>query len=240
MEPVVEARGLSVRRDGLVLLDAVDLDVGRGSVHAIIGPNGAGKSTTVAAVLGHTSFTGRVTMRLSDAGVVGYVPQSFTVDRTLPLTVLDFLALTRQRRPVCLGVARAVAERCGALLERVGLAGFASRPLGALSGGELRRVLLANALDPRPELLVLDEPSTGLDRAGVTLLERLLVELRDEHGATVLMVSHDASQVRRLADAVSWIDRSVRRRGTVDEVFGGDPVFPFAREEQGFDEASRD
>ncbi len=233
--PVIEARALSVKREGRALVEAVDLDVVRGELHVIIGPNGAGKSTTLAALLGQTRFTGTVKHRFAGSGVVGYVPQTFSVDRTLPMTVLDFLALTRQRRPICLGVPKAVAARCCELLDRVGLppggeAGFAMRTLGALSGGELRRVLIANALDPLPELLVLDEPSTGLDRKGVALMEKILRRLQGDDGATILMVSHDADQVRRIADRVSWIERTLRSTGTVAEVFGDAPTFPFARE----------
>lgn len=229
--PVVEAHGLSVRRDGRPLLDSVDLAVAGGTIHAIIGPNGAGKSTMLSALLGQTRFSGTVRMRLRDDRALGFVPQTMAVDGTLPLTVIEFLALRRQRRPVCLGVAADVAARCAKLLDRVELGGFGRRALGALSGGELRRVLIANALDPAPDLLVLDEPSTGLDRGGVKMLEALLIDLREESGATVLLVSHDAPQVRRLADRVTWIDQTVRADGSVPEVFGESTSFPFAAED---------
>jgi zinc transport system ATP-binding protein len=89
------------------------------------------------------------------------------------------------------------------LLEQVGLAGLEHRPLSVLSGGELRRVLLADALDPLPELLMLDEPASGLDEAASRWLDETLVSLKGE--MTVLMVSHDAEQVRRIADRVTVI-----------------------------------
>lgn len=134
---------------------------------------------------------------------MAYVPQQFQVDRTLPVTVADFLALTRQRRPVCFGIARGARTRIAQLLDRVKLTGFDGRSLSALSGGELRRVLLANALDPLPELLILDEPASGLDESSSRWLDDTLTSLKGE--MTVLMVSHDSDQVRRIADAVTHL-----------------------------------
>ena len=154
-------------------------------------------------------------------GRIGFVPQTFTVDRTLPVTVADFLALTRQRRPVCLGLGGAARRRVAALLERVGLGGAAGKPLSVLSGGELRRVLLAHAIDPLPELLLLDEPASGLDEAAAGRLEELLGELRRDAGVTVLMVSHDRAQARRLADRVTVLARTVRADGPPAAVLGG-------------------
>jgi zinc transport system ATP-binding protein len=102
---------------------------------------------------------------------------------------------------VCLGVTGSTLQRISALLSRVGLGGFENRALSVLSGGELRRVLLANALDPLPELLMLDEPASGLDAAAASWLDDTLMSLKGE--MTVLMVSHDADQVRRIADHVT-------------------------------------
>jgi zinc transport system ATP-binding protein len=129
------------------------------------------------------------------------VPQQFQVDRTLPVTVADFLALGRQKFPVCLGVTSATRKRISLLLDRVGLRGLDRRPLSVLSGGELRRVLLANALDPLPELLILDEPGGGLDVDASRWLDETLTSLKGD--VTILMVSHDSEQVRRIADRVT-------------------------------------
>jgi len=160
-----------------------------------------GKTTLLSAILGLVPFEGRIVAHWAGRGRIAYVPQQFHVDRTLPVTVADFLALTRQRRPVCFGVTRGTRTRVGQLLDRVKLNGFATRPLAALSGGELRRVLLANALDPLPELLILDEPASGLDEASARWLDQTLTSLKAE--MTVLLVSHDAEQVRRIADRVT-------------------------------------
>jgi zinc transport system ATP-binding protein len=158
------------------------------------------------------SFDGRIVVHWQRDGRIGYVPQTFVVDASLPVTVEDFLALTRQRRPVCFGVSRPTRDRVASMLNEVGLAGLERRALSVLSGGELRRVLLANALDPIPELLILDEPASGLDEGGVQQLEELLRMLK-ERGTTVLMVSHDLEQVRRVADRVTVLDRSVITEG---------------------------
>lgn len=211
LDDVTIARG----RD--TILSRVSLEVARGSIHVIVGPNGAGKSTLLSAVLGQTLFTGRIVAHWTATGAIGYVPQAFAVDRTLPVTVADFLALTRQRKPVCLGVSAAARRHIAALLNRVGLGEFSDRPLSVLSGGELRRVLLAHALDPLPELLVLDEPAAGLDAAANRWLEEMLVETRASTGVTVLMVSHDLEQARRIADRVTLLDRVVLADGSAVE-----------------------
>ena len=200
-DPLLEITGLRLRPARQALLSNFSLTIERGTLHAIIGPNGAGKTTILSAILGLVPFEGRIVAHWAGRGRIAYVPQQFQVDRTLPVTIADFLALTRQRRPVCFGVTRGTRTRVAQLLDRVNLNGFANRPLAALSGGELRRVLLANALDPLPELLILDEPASGLDETSARWLDETLTSLKAE--MTVLMVSHDADQVRRIADCVT-------------------------------------
>src|SRR5262249_43749282 len=148
-------------------------------------------------------------------GRIGLVPQRFAIDPTLPLTAGEFLALSRQRWPLCLGITatmRACVER---LLADAGLDAFASQPLGRLSGGEMQRLLLTNAIDPLPELLLLDEPATGLDESAVRRFEDRLLAARAS-GVTTLMVSHDPAQVRRVADRVVELDRAVIRYAASD------------------------
>jgi zinc transport system ATP-binding protein len=219
--PLLAVQGLTVRRGGGVLLEDVSLVVSPASVHGIIGPNGAGKTTLLAAILGSIEFEGRITFQWRSSGRIGFVPQTMSVDRTLPITVGEFLALTRQRRPVCLGLSRDARERVRALLEDAGLGGFEDRALGALSGGEMQRVLLAHAMDPVPELLLLDEPTSGLDEAATAHFEDRLLALQSTAGVAVLMVSHDLEQVRRTADTVTILQRVVHWTGPVAEVLAG-------------------
>ena len=218
---LVEIRDLEIARDGRRAIHGVSLDVGPASVHLLVGPNGAGKSSLLAALLGLVEFGGSIRFHWRGAERIGYVPQAFAVDRTLPLTVGEFLALSRQRRPVALGLGPVMRTRVETLLRRVGLAGFSKRLLGALSGGELQKVLLANALDPAPELLLLDEPSSGLDEPSVREFESIVTGLKHA-GTSVLMVSHDLGQARRIADRVTLLDKTVRRTGTPAEVLADD------------------
>jgi len=221
--PLLEFVEVSIRRNREQLLSAVSLVVKRRTIHVIVGPNGAGKTTLLSALLGEIAFEGRIVANWRSEGRIGYVPQTFAVDPSLPVTVQDFLALTRQRRPVCFGVRPNTERRVAQLLQKVGLPGLERRPLAVLSGGELRRVLLANAVDPIPELLILDEPASGLDEGGVHLLEELLRALRDA-GSTVLMVSHNIDQVRRVADWVTVLDRSLITEGPPAETLALDRV----------------
>jgi len=214
--PLLETHSVAVRRHGEALLDGVTLHVGRGSVHVIVGPNGAGKTTLLAAILNQIPFDGEIAMNWIGSGAVGYVPQTFAVDPTLPVTVADFLALTRQRRPVCLGLTRHARADIARLLALVGLPGLEQRPLAVLSGGELRRVLLAHALDPSPELLLLDEPTAGFDESAVRSFESILSSAKRHANTTVLMVSHDLDLVRRTADRVTVLNRRVVIEGAPD------------------------
>jgi zinc transport system ATP-binding protein len=218
---LLEIQRLAIHRNREALVDDASIRVARGSLHVIVGPNGAGKSTLIAAVLGLIPFDGQIVLNWKRTGAIGYVPQTFPVDPTLPVTVEDFLALTRQRRPVCLGLSAESRRTVARLLGRVGLSGLEHRPLAVLSGGELRRVLLAHALDPEPELLILDEPTSGLDEAAAHWLEETLTAIRRGGRTTVLMVSHDLDQVRRVADRVTVLDRRIVAEGPVADVLGG-------------------
>lgn len=248
--PLLLASDVTLQRDGRKILDSVSLAVEKATIYLVIGPNGAGKSSLLSALLGQTEFAGTIRYNWRGSGRIGYVPQSFAVDRTLPITVTELLALPRQRWPVCLGVRRKTRARVLALLERVGLAALCDRRLGALSGGEMRRVLLANALDggsyvrgpgaqatssaadAAPELILLDEPGSGMDQESVARMEETLLSLR-EGGTTIVMVSHDMAQVRRIADRVALLDRSVRRVGSAEEVLSDSAAASLAAPEAG-------
>lgn len=187
-------------------------------IHALVGPNGGGKSSLIKTLLGQTPHTGRLVLNWPhEPGVVGYVPQAIEFDRTLPMTVEDFMTATTQRRPAFLGRSRVAAPAIQAALERVGMVDKRGRRMGALSGGERQRVLLAQSLIPAPGLLVLDEPMAALDEAGVQVFESLLADWRSA-GVTVLWVEHDLEAVGRLADRVTGLNRRVLFDGPPSEV----------------------
>lgn len=210
---VFEGVGLSLGRTEI--LESVSLRVASGSTHAVVGPNGGGKSSLIRALLGQVPHRG--TIRLDwpgeTAGTVAYVPQTLEFDRGLPMTVMDFMAVMCQRRPAFLGASSKIAYR--EALGRVGMAEKGLRRFGALSGGERQRVLLAQALIPWPDLLVLDEPLTALDEAGAAMFAMLLDDLH-RRGTTIIWVEHDLVRVRDLAGRVTGLNRHV--------LFDGNPA----------------
>ncbi|MAE72179.1 MAG: manganese ABC transporter ATP-binding protein [Gemmatimonadetes bacterium] len=229
-DPIVEVDGMSVEIGSERVLRSVSLTVERGSCHCIVGPNGAGKSTLLAALLGRVEFGGSARIHWRGDGRIGFVPQRTEIEPSVPITACEFLALGRSRRPVFAGVGRRRRREIAYLLERVGLPSHADLPLSGLSGGELQRLLLANAIDPMPELLIMDEPTAGLDIEGSDRFEAVLANLRDASAPSILMVSHDLAQVHRLADEVTVLDRKVLQRGAPGEALagiGGGGVYDF-------------
>jgi zinc transport system ATP-binding protein len=221
---ILEVEDLTVRRDHAIVLDHLSLSVARRTIHAIVGKNGAGKSTLLHAILGELEFTGSIRFRFDKSGAIAFVPQRLAVDRTLPVTVADFLALSRQTRPLFLGVSKSVRAAAERALDQVDLGGFADRLLGALSGGELQRVLLADALDPAPELLLLDEPTTGLDAPSLAKLEALLLYAREKLGTTILFVAHDLELVGKISDRITRMDRGKVETGRAEDMLEGAPA----------------
>lgn len=213
--PAVSFEDVSVAIGGVRILESVRAQVPRGSATAIIGPNGAGKTTLLLATLGQLPFTGRIQIPDTPRGParLGYVPQRLDFDRGMPMTVMDLMVMGPQRRPLFLGRSRRRTEIAMSLLESVKADSLAGRRLGALSGGELQRVLLALAVQRDPDILVLDEPSSGVDIAGESLLCELLDTLRAARGFTQLMVTHDLSLVTAHATDVICLNRRVMGQG---------------------------
>jgi zinc transport system ATP-binding protein len=177
--PLVEAKDITMRFGTTLAIDRISLAIREGEIVTLIGPNGSGKTTLVRIILGLQAPTsGAVTWRKYVR--VGYVPQHFSVDETLPLTVRRLLRLSADH----------TRGRSRAILEEIGIRYVLDQPVHSLSGGELRRVLLARALLREPDLLVLDEPTAGVDVAGQAELYELIRALRDKRHCGVLMVSH--------------------------------------------------
>jgi zinc transport system ATP-binding protein len=207
--PTVDFADISLTLGRTTILDNVTFKVRPGSVHALVGPNGGGKSSLIKTLLGQMPHQGRLSLQWPAApGTIGYVPQALEFDRGLPMTVDDFMAAMCQRRPAFLGLSKHYAAAIGEALERVGMQDKRKRRMGALSGGERQRVLLAQGLTPPPQLLVLDEPMSALDEAGIRVFERLLGDWRAA-GITVLWIEHDLEAVGRLADHVTGLNRRV-------------------------------
>ena len=221
VDPIIEVEAMTVRIGREPVLRSVSLTVERGSCHCIVGPNGAGKSTLLAAILGKVDFEGGARFRWRGEGRIGFVPQRTQIDTSVPIRVCELLALGRSRRPVFAGVGKRRRREIGRLLERVGLPSHADLPVSGLSGGELQRLLLANAIDPMPELLIMDEPTSGLDIEGRNRFEAVVADLRGASTPSILMVSHDLAQVRKLADEVTVLDGEVLRYGVPGDALAG-------------------
>lgn len=218
---------VSVQLSGDVLLDHVSMHLHCGQLTALIGQNGAGKTTLVKALLGLVKHTGEIKHLDSAARALssvrtGYVPQSLEFDREMPMTVEDFLAASLSRRPVFLGIGKDTRKTISEALESVSALPLMKKRLGALSGGELQRVLLALAVTPAPDLLILDEPVSGIDNNGLAMFLSTVLELRQRHHMAILLVSHDLELVKRYADNVVLLSKSVLLQGPPDEVYSSD------------------
>lgn len=222
---IIEIEDVTARQGQVIALDHVTLTVNKGDFTAVIGPNGAGKTTLIKVILGLIEpDSGRV--RVFDRPVaelgslrsrIGYVPQMFTVDLEFPITVLETVLMGTYGR---IGVGRRVSpsdrEAAVAALKRVGIVDLAERPLARLSSGQRQRAFIARALVNNPELLLLDEPTTGVDAETTGNLYSLLRELRAD-GVTVLIVSHDVGVVASYVDTLACLNRSLVAHCRPDE-----------------------
>lgn len=206
---------ISVRYGERVVLDRVSFSVDRGDVVAIIGPNGSGKTTLVRAILGLTVVAGDILWE--ERPSIGYVPQYVDFDRSFPLTVEELLLLRLPGHRFWRhdDIAH---DAVNHVLHDVGAAKLIEKPIGVLSGGELQRVLIANALLPNPSLLVLDEPSSGIDIEGEETIYSLIHRLAEQRGMTVLLVSHDLDIVFRYASKVVCVNRKLICQGVPSKV----------------------
>jgi zinc transport system ATP-binding protein len=234
----LKLEGLTLQLQGDTILDDVSFHLHCGEIAALIGPNGAGKSSLFRSILGQMPHRGTITfspaggpaIRLSDtmqpAGqpekgsrpLIGYVPQSPSFDRGDPVSVLDFFTAATSRFPVWLPIPKQYRERAERCLERVHGEDLLDRPMGALSGGQLQRVLLALALEPVPHILILDEPLSGVDIEGEHQLLEMLDELRTQYDLSIFLSTHDFATLGQFADKVILLNKKVLRAGPPDEV----------------------
>jgi ABC-type Mn2+/Zn2+ transport system ATPase subunit len=201
-----------------VVLTDITFDIPTGDFLGLVGPNGAGKTTILRAILGSlTPLQG--TVAIADGVRFGYVPQRDSVDYGFPLKVIDVVVMGRYDR---IGLLRrpSAADRafgCDAL-DHVGIGHLADEPLNALSGGQKQRVLIARALVGDPNVLVLDEPTNGMDLVSTTQILGLVRELHDRDNLTVLMVSHALNEVANYVDRIALVVERGFRIGTVAEI----------------------
>lgn len=218
----LKVQNVSVTIGGERILRDVNLHVHCGQMVALIGPNGAGKSTLLKALLGQREYEGNILFSVPGSRRVkmriGYVPQTPNFDPGDPVSVADLFACCLSRRPAFLGHSKEVRALILKCLGRVHGEDLIDKRVGTLSGGELQRVLLALALEPMPNILILDEPLSGVDIEGMTSLMDMLDEIRHNYDLSILMTTHDFSMLERYADWVVLIDHEVKIQGTPAEV----------------------
>ena len=217
---------LSVHIGGDTILDDINLHMHCGQMVALIGPNGAGKSTLIRAILGQREYEGKITFHAADGAEtklrIGYVPQSPAFDPADPISVLDLFTCCIAKRPAFLRPGKALREKVLECLSRVHGESLIDKRVGTLSGGELQRVLLALALEPMPNMLILDEPLSGVDVEGMELLMDMLDEIRKTYDLSILMTTHDFSMLERYADRVVLLREKILCKGTPLEVLNSD------------------
>jgi len=228
---VVEVRDARVSFGSAKVLRGVNLNIPKGEIVALIGPNGSGKTTLLRALLGLQKLdTGDV--RLFGQPItpktlcrVGYVPQKLMLEKTFALSVREFLALRlKQTRHWFWQSRKTVAERIRPLLVEIGVEALLDRPLAGLSGGQLQRVLIAFSLLHNLELLLLDEPTAGVDTPGEQTFYELISTIHQTHRLTVILVSHDLSMVFRHASWVYALNGKICCEGTPADVMNADSL----------------
>jgi len=199
VHPALKVVNVSIGFENIPVIERLTFEVAHGSALAIIGPNGAGKSVLAKALIGVLPYEGHI--RWADNTKIGYVPQKLDIERDLPITGDDFLR------------AKAAVSRAsrGEISDVLGLVGLkpesANKPIGALSGGQFQRLLVAAALIGHPTVLLLDEPTAGVDEPGQESLNHTIERIRDERGLTILFISHDLSVVYQYATNVLCLSR---------------------------------
>ena len=228
--------GLNVHAGSTAILENVSLSIACGALTVIIGKNGAGKSTLIKSILKEVPFDGLIEFRdLKDNTIgnlrVGYVPQHLNIEKNAPVSVYDLVAAYTTNVPVFLYKSKRLYEEIKERLQVFDAASLMDKQVGDLSGGELQRVLLTIACTPVPNLLILDEPVSGIDRNGRKLFYKILNDLKQQYDLSVILVSHDLELTAEYADSVVLLDRTVLKEGTPAEVMGSDEfkeVFGYA------------
>jgi zinc transport system ATP-binding protein len=229
-DALIKLKDVHVQLGGKEILRGLTADLDRGRITALIGRNGSGKTTLLRAILKEVPYTGKIEFRCGHDHShplpehIGYVPQRLQIDARLPLTVRDLMALALQkRRPLFLGISRKAEATMHTLLEKVGAGTLLDRLVEKLSGGELQRVLLALALHPEPELLLLDEPAAGIDFTFQDKFYELIASLNRTMGVTILLVSHEMDVVSKHAHHVLCMkDGQITCQGPPQDIVTGE------------------
>lgn len=220
----IKVNHLGVTIGGQEILKDVNLHIHCGSLNAVIGRNGAGKSTLIRAILGDILHTGKIEFKDSENGriqnlKIGYVPQSLNIEKQTPVSVYDMIAAYQSNVPVFALKSRKQKERILEHLRVFEADYLLDKQICNLSGGELQRVMLSMAIMDEPNLLLLDEPVSGIDQNGMELFYKTIYNLKENYDLAVILISHDLEYVKRYADKVVLLDETILKQGSVKEVF---------------------
>lgn len=220
----IKIKNFGVKLGIQTIIEDVNIHVHCGEITAIIGRNGAGKSTLVKAINGDVSHDGSIEFKDKKNGTVGklkigYVPQNINISKNTPTSVYDLFASYISKIPVFLMTNRALHNRIEKHLALFEAEDLIDKAVCDLSGGELQRVLLSLAVVPVPNLLLLDEPVSGIDKNGMDLFFKNLLKLKKKYDLAIILVSHDLEYVAKYADNVILLDKTVVNYGKPKEVF---------------------
>lgn len=220
----IKIKHLGVVIGGQEILSDINLHIHCGTLNAVIGKNGAGKSTLIKAVLGDLPHTGSIEFKDREDGrmqklKIGYVPQNINIEKHTPVSVYDLIASFQSRFPVFLSKRKRLYEEIKASLRVFEADGLIDKQVCNLSGGEMQRVLLSLAVMDEPNLLLLDEPVSGIDQNGMELFYELIDYLKRNFDLAVILISHDLDYVAKYADWVVLLDKTVLKQGSVREVY---------------------
>lgn len=213
---------ISVKRGTKQILKDVSIHIHCGKLTAIIGKNGAGKSTLLRAILGEIPHQGDITFKSKTKGEtkinIGYVPQKLELENS-PITVYDMITSYTSNKPVFLYKSKNFYEKIKSHLKEFGAEDLIDRKVNRLSGGEFQRVMLAMAMMSHPDLLILDEPISGIDKNGKEQFYEKIYQLKNTEDIAIIIVSHDFDYVKKYADDVILLDQTIIEEGTPEKVF---------------------
>jgi zinc transport system ATP-binding protein len=223
----IQMKGISVKDGNRAIIENINLHIHCGKITALIGRNGAGKSTLIKAIIGERKHEGSIEFTdLKNNTIerlrIGYVPQSFSMDKNTPISVYDLFAAYISASPIFLKKSGKVYRRIKEQLGVFEAQDLIDKRVCDLSGGELQRVLLSIAITPIPNLLLLDEPVSGIDLNGLQLFYENVAKLKNYFDLAMIIISHDFDFVRKYADHVILLDKHIIREGTPEEVLNSD------------------
>lgn len=215
-------RNINVSFGNKKVLENVNIHIHCGKLNVIIGENGAGKSTLLKSILGEIKHTGTILFKDKEATgnkiKIGYVPQRLDIENS-PSTVYDVVCSYTSNLPAFLVKSKKKYNQIKEHLKEFGAAELIDQKINSLSGGQLQRVMLAIATLPYPDLLILDEPISGIDRNGREQFYKTISELKENHDLAIILVSHDFDYVKKYADKVILLDKTIIAKGKPEEVF---------------------